>query len=622
MDLSQYTELFRAETRDHLTTLNRLLLEWEQHPEEAEALPGIFRAVHTMKGMAATMGYARVADLAHRAETLLDLLRTGGRTVSEPELELLFRTADALEALVNATVAGREVEVDVTPLLAELDAASSQREPPEQPGRAKRRISFVAMPVGTGRKVAVHLRADCALKGARALVVLRRVESLGTVHGVEPAPAALVSDGFDGRFAFRIETQASDARIEAEIRTAGDVETVRLDTSEAGVVPEEDREAGRTRHIRVDLRRLDALMNVIGELVAARGRLEHLVLARRDPELADGLAAFSSLTRQLQSEILQVRMTPVWQVFDRFPRVVRDLSRQLGKQVQFGVEGKEIELDRAILDEIGDPLIHMLRNAVDHGIEPPDERVAAGKPAAGRLTLAAMRDRETVVIMVSDDGRGIDRAKVLAEGKRRGVVNEHAPDIADDQLLRVLGRSGFSTAGRVSEVSGRGVGVDVILTRMRELGGSVEIRSVPGEGSTFTLRLPPTLAIVRALLARVGKERYALPLTHVAETVELDEGRVTRFEGKEALVLREEVLPLVHLRDMIGIGGAAPSRRPVVVLQLGDRRTGLVIDRMEGQQEIVVKSFAPPRGTLPIFSGATVLGDGEPVLILDAGGLV
>jgi two-component system chemotaxis sensor kinase CheA len=372
----------------------------------------------------------------------------------------------------------------------------------------------------------------------------------------------------------------------------------------------------------VDLRRLDVLMNVIGELVAARGRLEHVIVGRQDPELADSVAAISGLTRQLQSEILQARMTPVWQVFDRFPRVVRDLARQLGKQVQFQVEGKEIELDRAILDEIGDPLIHLLRNAVDHGIEPPEERVAAGKPAAGQVTLAALRDRDTVLIVVSDDGRGIDRAKVLAEGKRRGVVDEHAPDIPDDLLLRVLGRSGFSTARRVSEVSGRGVGVDVILTRMRELGGSVEVRSVPGEGSSFTLRLPPTLAIVRALLARVGSERYALPLTHVAETVELDASHVTAFEGREALLLRDEVLPLVHLRDVLAVDGTAPARRPVVVLQLGDRRTGLVIDRMEGQQEIVVKSFAPPQGTLPIFSGATVLGDGEPVLILDAGGLV
>jgi two-component system, chemotaxis family, sensor kinase CheA len=622
MDLSQYTELFRAETRDHLTTLNRLLLEWEQQPERPEPVAGIFRAVHTVKGMAATMGYARVADLAHRAETLLDLLRSSGRAVTEDELEVLFRTADALEALVEATVAGCEGEVDVTPLLGELDAVATRRAPAEQPGR-RRRISFVALPAGAGRKVEVQLQADCALKGARALLVLKRVERLGTVLGVEPAPAALTGEGFDGRFAFRLESQAPDERVEAEVRAAGDVQGVTIEAPPAPGAGETEREAGRSRHIRVDLRRLDMLMNVIGELVAARGRLEHLSQARRDPELADGVAAFSGLTRRLQSEILAARMTPVWQVFDRFPRLVRDLSRQLGKQVQFRVEGKEIELDRAILDEIGDPLVHLLRNAVDHGIEGPEERTALGKAPAGEITLAAMRDRETVVIIVSDDGRGIRRDRILEEAKRRGVVDQHASAIPDDQLLRVLGRSGFSTAGAVSAVSGRGVGVDVVLTRLRELGGSVEVRSEAGQGTTFTLRLPPTLAIVRALLARVGRERYALPLTHVAETVELDAARVTAFEGRDALLLRDELLPLVHLRDVLAIeGDAPPARRPVVVLQLGDRRTGLVIDRMEGQQEIVVKAFTPPRGTLPIFSGATVLGDGEPVLILDAGGLV
>jgi len=622
MDLSQYTELFRAETRDHLTTLNRLLLEWEQQPDRPEPVAGIFRAVHTVKGMAATMGYARVADLAHRAETLLDLLRASGRAVTEDELEVLFRTADALEALVEATAAGREGEVDVTPLLGELDAVATRRAPAERPG-GRRRISFVALPAGAGRKVEVQLRPDCALKGARALLVLKRVEQLGTVLAVEPAPAALTGEGFDGRFAFRLESQAPDARVESDVRAAGDVQSVTIEAPAAAGAGEAEREAGRTRHIRVDLRRLDVLMNVIGELVAARGRLEHLSQARRDPELADGVAVFSGLTRRLQSEILAARMTPVWQVFDRFPRLVRDLSRQLGKQVQFRVEGKEIELDRAILDEIGDPLVHLLRNAVDHGIEGPEERTALGKPPAGQITLAAMRDRETVVIIVSDDGRGIRRDRILEEARRRGVVDQHASSIPDDQLLRVLGRSGFSTAGAVSAVSGRGVGVDVVLTRLRELGGSVEVRSEPGRGTTFTLRLPPTLAIVRALLARVGGERYALPLTHVAETVELDAARVTAFEGRDALLLRDELLPLVHLRDVLAIAGdPPPARRPVVVLQLGDRRTGLVIDRMEGQQEIVVKSFTPPQGTLPVFSGATVLGDGEPVLILDAGGLV
>jgi two-component system chemotaxis sensor kinase CheA len=619
MDLSQYAELFRTETRDHLNTFNRLLLEWEQQPEATEPVAGIFRAVHTIKGMAATMGYARVADLAHRAETLLDLFRQEQRPVSDAVLELLFRTADGLEELVEASVAGREDAVDVLPLLGALDEAATAHAKPEEQAGARRRISFVAAPAGVGRKVEVVLRSDCVLKGARALLVLRRMEPLGTVHAVEPAPAAIESDAFDGHLAFRLETTADVETISREVRAAGDVERVAVDAGEERA--EGEREPGRARHVRVDLRRLDVLMNVIGELVTARGRLEHQSLARGDQELTESVGAISSLTSRLQSEIIQARMTPVWQVFDRFPRLVRDLSRQLGKQVVFRVEGKEIELDRAILDEIGDPLVHLLRNAVDHGIETPDVREASGKPPQGQITLAALRDRGTVAIVVSDDGRGIDRGKILAEARRRGVVDAATDELPDEQLLRVLARSGFSTVGRVSEVSGRGVGVDVVVTRLRELGGSVGVKTEPGVGTTFTLRLPPTLAIVRAVLARVGDERYALPLTHVAETVELASGTISSLGGREALAMRDELLPLVRLRRLLAIGGEPPARQPVVVLQMGDRRTGLVIDGMEGQSEIVVKSFVPPRGTLPIFSGATVLGDGEPVLILDAGGL-
>lgn len=625
MDLSQYAELFRSETREHLGTLNQLLLAWEQAPASGEPVSGMFRAVHTIKGMAATMGYAKVADLAHRTESLLEFFRQGDRTVAPETLELLFRAADALDEMVDTAVSGEDASVEVAALLDALDEAAIQLEPPEQRTQPRRRISFVNAPAGAGRHVEVTIRADSPLKGARATIVLQRMAALGEVHAVEPAPAAIESDEFDGRFAFRIESAVHEQVLEEEIRNAGDVDQVHIEAGGGAAAPTitAEREAlGRTRHIRVDLRRLDAQMNLIGELVTARGRLEHLARRHGDPELDDALAKASQLTAALQGEILQTRMTPVWQVFDRFPRLVRDLSRQLGKQIAFRVDGKEIELDRAVLDEIGDPLVHLLRNAVDHGIESPEERVAAGKPAEGQVVLAAIRERSSVAIMVSDDGRGIDRARILDEARRRGAVGEDVEALTDEVLLRVLARSGFSTAERVSDVSGRGVGVDVVTTRIRALGGALELRTEPGQGTTFVLRLPVTLAIVRALLARVGEERYALPLTHVSETVALSDAAVTRMEEREALVLRDQVLPLVHLRDVLDVGGEGPPGRPVIVLEIGDRRSGLVVDQMLGQQEIVVKTFDPPHGMLPVFSGATILGDGEPVLILDAGGLV
>ena len=641
MDLSQYAELFLAESREHLSACNQLLLQWERAPASAEPLGGLFRSVHTVKGMAATMGYARVADLAHRMENLLDRLRKGAAAPSGDMLQLFFRAIDLLEKSIGLAVAGRESDADVAGLGAELDAAAHRASAaPAGRGTRGRRSGKAAtssapavpltgeLPVdlasGSGRLVTVTLRAEAPLKGGRALLVLRRAGELGPVSQVSPPVATFESDEFDGRFSFRLDATAVAAEIERALVRAGDVERVSVAEPEAGAAARgEAVGADRSRHIRVDLRRLDRLMDLIGELVTARGRLNQLAAERRDPAVDDLAIQVSRLSSDLQSEIIQARMTPVWQVFDRYPRLVRDLARQLDKQVALRVEGKEIELDRAILDELGDPLVHLLRNAVDHGIETPAERRRRGKSPEGEIVLAAVRERASVTISIADDGRGIDRRRILEKAKRDGIVDAHLEGLTDDQLLRVLARPGFSTAEAVTSVSGRGVGIDVAMTKIRALGGTIEVQTENGRGTTFVLRLPVTLAIVRALIADVGGERYALPLTYVAETVEFGAMPITTVEGREAMVLRDRVVPLVHMRTLLGAAAApVPARRPVVVLQMGERRTGLVMDGMVGQQEIVVKGFDAPAGTLPVFSGATIMGDGVPALILDAGGLV
>ena len=646
MDLSQYAELFLAESREHLSACNQLLLEWERNPAAAEPVGGLFRAVHTIKGMAATMGYGRVADLAHRMENLLDHLRRGGQAPAEDIIQLLFRATDALEKVVGLAVAGREREADLA-ILADIDRAAVQAKPAPQPSALARH--FVASPeppespggptapapsLGSGLLIAVVIRPEAPLKGGRAMLVVRKLQALGTVRRVQPPPAAFESDDFDGRFVVELDTAVAAPDIETAVRSVGDVEGVSLGggTDEGQVSPAESAaggagEKGRGRHIRVDLRRLDTLMDLIGELVTERGRLNELAArwVGKDPEIDDVAIHVSRLASDLQNEIIQARMTPVWQVFDRFPRLVRDVARQLGKQVAFRVEGKEIELDRQILDELGDPLMHLLRNAVDHGIEPPAERKRHKKNPEGEIVLAAVRERSSVAISISDDGRGIDRAQILEKAKREGVLGPHVESLSDDQLLRVIARPGFSTAESVTAVSGRGVGIDVAMTRIRALGGSIEIRTEPGKGTAFVLRLPVTLAIVRALIAAVGHERYALPLTYVAETVEFGTTPLTTMEGKDAIVLRDRVVPLVDLRKLLGTNGGAPApppRRPVIVLEMGERRAGIVVDGMLSQQEIVVKAFDAPQGTLPVFSGATIMGDGVPALILDAAGLV
>jgi len=626
MDLSQYAELFLAESREHLSACNQLLLEWERRPTAPEPVGGIFRAVHTVKGMAATMGYARVADLAHRMENLLDHLRRGGQPPADETIQLLFRATDALEKAVDLAVAGREREADVAGVAADLDRAMAQltagAAAAARPAPAPEPEFETLGDEGVGRLIQVALRPEAQIKGGRAMLIVRKAQSLGAVHGIAPSPAAFEAEDFDGRFVFRLETAHSAADIETAIRSVGDVERVMVGGDDEHVTPAESA-GGRSRHIRVDLKRLDSLMDLIGELVTTRGRLNELAAERKDPAMDDVAIQVSRLSADLQSEIIQARMTPVWQVFDRFPRLVRDVARQLDKQVAFKVEGKEIELDRAILDELGDPLVHLLRNAVDHGIEAPAERKQRGKKPEGEIVLAAVRERSSVAISITDDGRGIDRAQVLAKALREGLVDSHTETLSDDQLLRVLARPGFSTAAAVTSVSGRGVGIDVAMTKIRALGGSIEIRTTPGKGTSFVLRLPVTLAIVRALIAAVGSERYALPLTYVAETAEFGAIAMTTMEGREAMVLRDRVVPLVHLRTLLGVGGdPPPPRRPVIVLEMGERRTGVVVDGMLGQQEIVVKGFEAPQGTLPVFSGATIMGDGVPALILDAAGLV
>src|SRR5437588_145915 len=473
MDLSQYAELFLAESREHLSACNQLLLEWERHPAGLTPVSGLFRAVHTVKGMAATMGYARVTDLAHRMENLLDVQRRGAPPAPAELRRLWFRARDPLGRAVGLWVGGRGRGLDVAAIVADLEQAAA-RMAPARPGESERHPAPAAPPPAepepeaAGRLVQVTLRPEAPLKGGRATLVLKRAQALGAVHGVTPPVTAFEADEFDGRFSFRLDAAAAADQIGAALQAAGDVAHVTVGgveapgpALEAGAAAPGEAGApggggGPSRHIRVDLRRLDGLVDLIGELITVRGRLNQLAAERRDPAVDDIAIQVSRLSADLQAEILQARMTPVWQVFDRFPRLVRDVARELGKQVAFRVEGKEVGLDRAILDELGDPLMHLLRNAVDHGIEPPAERRRHGKAPEGEVVLTALRERASVTITVADDGRGVDRRRILERAQREGVVDAHADALTDEQLLRVLARPGFSTAEAVTSVSGCG----------------------------------------------------------------------------------------------------------------------------------------------------------------------
>ena len=710
MDRSRYADLFLTESREHLSAITQSLLELERTSGGAASVSALFRSVHTIKGMSATMGYTAVAELSHELEALLDRIRAGTQSVSGDVIDLLFSGTDALEIAIEKSVVGREDEVDVSPLIVKLkqlaDAAplppsfavegipSALASTPRRLSRAlatgdqtTARTGEGVAGAGSTLRVRVSISPASVLPGVRGFMVVQAVKALGEMTDLAPAMAVMQSDAFTGQLEFLLRSALDAKSIERAVMLVGEIGTVDvsvagmdssspvsevdgrdvgrplaagLDPRDGGIVAAPatpggqalpfaapgvaslaslasltgnggsapilgtDDETGvrRQRHVRIDLRRLDALMNLIGELVITRGRLTQIAGAIQDDALDETVAQASRLVSDLQDEIMTSRMVPVWQVFDRFPRLVRDAARSLGKQVGFTVEGKEIELDRSMLDEIGDPIVHLLRNAIDHGIEKPEARVAAGKPPVGRLTLAALRDRSAVIIRVSDDGKGIDRERVLRRAKEMHVVDGSKVDLSDEELIRLVSRPGFSTAEQVTSISGRGVGVDAVQTRVRSLGGTVDIKTAPGVGTTVTVRLPLTLAIVRALLAKVGDEVYALPMTHVNETVELESALVRTVKGREVLVLRDDVLPLIRLRSLLRMPAVSDERRQVVVLEIADRRAGLIVDELTGQQEIVVKQFDGVRDGLPLFSGATILGDGAPALIVDVGSLI
>ena len=570
MDLAKYAALFQSESREQLSTMNEELLALERAPTASEPVSAVFRAVHTMKGMSATMGYATVTALAHELESLLDRVRHAEIAVDRAVTDTLFAAVDALERAVEIEVAGGSAEEAAAPALARLRDLSASRARAEQPMS----LSTQEFPIPTATQ----------------------------------------------EFAIPTSTQ------EFAIPSSTQEFRIPMSTQEFAI-PSAPRPAAPRgpRTIRVELRRLDGLTNLAGELLVARGRLTDVAHEIANPALDEALAQTSRLISDLHDQIMASRMVPVGQVFDRFPRLVRDAAKSLGKEIELALEGRDIELDRSMLDEIGEPIVHLLRNAADHGIEQPDVRERAGKPRAGQLTLTVTRERQMVTMRVQDDGRGINRARVLERARAEGLVAATVESLSDEDLVRIIARPGFSTAASVTDLSGRGVGIDVVLTRVRALGGSVEISSEEGVGTRVTLRLPVTLAIVRALFARVEGEMYAVPMTHVRETVELRQTARRRVQGREVMMLRDEVVPLLQFREIVGLPEAAlvsvDGSTQVIVIECDGRRTGLVVDEFAGEQDIVVKGFDGVRDGLALFSGATILADGAPALIVDVSSL-
>lgn len=597
MDLRRFLDLYIAEAQEQQRLLQSSLLRLEREGGGA-AVDEAFRAAHTLKGLASAMGYSEVADLAHGLEDQLDQVRRSGLPPAPVLMDDLLAQADAIEAASEAAVR--------TPPVTAAEPGPVAAEPTES-------LAEVASdaPDGAVLVARVRLQPDAPIKAARAMLVLRALESVGGVLGSDPAT---FGDEFDGTFRIFFSADVDRDRAEAAIHTAGDVAGVEFGTPAATSGQRPGDTAARViRQVRVDADRLDRVAEAIAELSLLQAQQPRRTVSRSG--IDDVGSRMTAVLSELQHDVQALRMVPLRHAFERLPRIVRDAARIAGRQVELVITGDDVELDRTILDEIGEPLVHLLRNAVDHGIEAPERRVDAGKPAVGRIAVHAERERSSVRVTVADDGAGIDAERLARRGREVGLLPADGHVLTDEDMLRLLAQPGFSTAERVSTLSGRGVGLDAVVSRIRGLGGALDMRTRAGRGTTFTLRLPLSLSLAQALHVRVGGEDYAIPLTHLAEAVELDGNVVAAADG-EVLRHRSRRLPLVRMRRILHVP-AEGEERTAVVAELGERRAALAFDELIGREQILIRSIDPVLGMLPFFSGAALLADGRPALVLD-----
>ena len=646
--MSQYLEVFVEEAREHIQSLNDGLLLLEQNPQDVEIVDELFRSAHTLKGMAATMGFDLTAKLTHRMESSLDLVRQGQLTPTSDFITVLLHAVDALEMLTESAASGQEDPnlVDVEPILAALpqqaetaaaNGMAAVAAPVQELAEHEQLVLDAAVRQGMkGYRLDVTLAPDALLKSARAYMVFQRLEQYGDIIRAEPSVPELEAENFADTFSLWIVTHAGAAEVQEELENISDIRAVAVTPLDGNAqhepsAPElaEKVHISRLRtgkSVRVDIARLDRLMNLMSELVITRTRLNQISKDLGSEVLAETSATLSRILLDLQDEIMRVRMVEVEQVFSRFPRMVRDLSQQLGKEIDFTITGQETELDRTVIDEIGEPLVHLLRNAVDHGVETPAERQRVGKVSTARLTLAAYHRGDSVFIEVSDDGAGIDADAIKNKAVQKGLISQQeAVGLDDEAAYRLLFQPGFSTSEQVTDVSGRGVGLDVVASKIADLGGRTLLESEFGKGSTFTIVLPLTLAIMATLLVQVGNERYAIPLSVVDQTAMLKRDELEWVQQRLAMSYRGHTIPVIDLHkelDVPGDDAAASKDIFVVVVYRGKRLYGLIVDELLGQEEVVVKPLGRFVDSSPGISGATILGDGSIALILDVMSLV
>ncbi len=685
MDMSQYLQIFIEEANEHVQNLNQCLLQMEKDPEDKDVLNEIFRVAHTIKGMAGTMGFTKMTKLTHDMENVLHAIRNDEIKVTSGLVDVLFKCLDALENYVNSVITtGGEGDKEYKTVIAALNEILENKgvkAPASVPVKSAETLAVTEAndKYETARmeldefeqhavnkaidmdmnalKITIVLNKGCLLKSARAFILFQTLERYGEIIKSQPAVQDIEDEKFDFEFTVVVVSKHDEHLFSKELNSIAEVDEVIIkkmdrfatagvesesdvkietidktgDLPESTIVKEAEAQEAKSnsnnitkktqRTVRVDIDRLDILMNLVGELIITKTRLEGTDITQKPQEYHETLEYLERITTNLNDAVMKVRMVPVETVFNRFPRMIRDIAKDLGKEIELIMSGEETELDRTVIDEIGDPLIHLLRNSCDHGLESTEKRKQLGKPEHGRINLTAYQSGNNVIIEVADDGAGINIEKIKTKAIENGIVTrEAANSMSQQEAIELLFRPSFSTADKITGLSGRGVGLDVVKTKIEQLGGTVEVETFSGKGSKFLIKLPLTLAIYQALLVNVGSEKYAIPLGSIYQIYEWKAEDVKTVQGQEIILLRNMVVPITRLADSLEVPDSntkTQKKLKIVIVRKGEKLTGLVVDSVIGQQEIVIKSLGKLLTGIKYLAGATILGDGNVALIID-----
>jgi len=678
MDMNQYIDIFIEESKEHLQTMNQILLKLETSTEDLSMLNEIFRIAHTLKGMSGTMGYMKMAHLTHEMENVLQSVRNKEIELNEYIIDILFECFDTLEEYVNELIKnGVEGDLDPQPLIEKLSGIMNNSYEVKESDKdisldekntqitnifsieleeiTSNTINKASESNFNSYKIKVVLNPDCMLKAARAFIVFNTLEKFGDIIKSKPSTEEIEDEKFDNFFEIIFITKLDKKTTENEIQRISEIKEVFIEIIEPQLnvkkpvkdnlvtdIPEDNNDDDRqsnasasvksqksksktSKTVRVDIDRLDNLMNLVSELIIIKTRLEDIEDSKLNTNMGDAVEYLERITTSLHDAVMKVRMVPIERVFNRFPRMVRDLSKELGKEINLYMTGEETEVDRTVIDEIGDPLIHLLRNSIDHGIEDPSTREQLSKPKTGNVYLRAYPDGNNVVIEVEDDGSGVSIEKVKDKAISKGVVSkEAASNMNDQEIVNLLFKPGFSTADKISDISGRGVGLDVVKTKIESLGGLVEVHSEIKKGTKFIIRLPLTLAIIQALMVTIGEEKYALPLNSIKEIATIKSDKIRKVQKQEVVLFRNNTLPILRMNEILQVDKISEEddeEMIIVVVKKGDKMAGLVVDNLIGQQEVVIKSLGRYLSGIKIIAGATILGNGQIALIVDPNSL-